>query len=137
MPLSDPLSDDVVMAEVGGGYLAGGAADRAQSAGADGCGDDRTARTGDARTDPDGEAGVCNARTDVGGVGAGDGGDVGSMDGVAEEPPGELTEPAAGLVRRLLTGHTKTRAARVTPSLATRTGPRTCTWRCRRRSPGR
>ena len=32
----------------------------------------------------------------------------GSMDGRAEEPPGELTEPLAGLVRRLLTGRAKT-----------------------------
>ena len=73
MPLSDLLSDDVVMAEVGGGYLAGMAADGEQPARADGCGDDGTARTGDARTDRDGEAGLGNARTDDGGVGAGDG----------------------------------------------------------------
>ena len=96
------------MTEVGGGYLAGGSADGAQPAGADGCGDDGTARTGDARTDPDREAGLGNARTDAGGVGAGDGGDVGSVDGGAEEPPGEVTEPAAGLVRRLLTGRART-----------------------------
>ena len=80
-------------------------------------------------------------------VGAGDGGDVGSMDGGADESPGE-PQPAAGLVRRLLTGRAKTtytccacgfvsRAARVVSSLATRTGSRICTWRCRRRSPGR
>ena len=30
------------------------------------------------------------------------------MDGGAEEPPGELTEPLAGLVCRLLTGRAKT-----------------------------
>ena len=121
VPLSDLFGDDVVMAEAGGGgSLVGGAAadvDTAQPTGDDGHSeDDSMTRTGgcsDTRTDPDGEAatgdvavGDSEERTGAGAGAAGDCGDVGTVD--AGDSPGQSAEPAAGLVRRLLTGRAET-----------------------------